>query len=321
MSEISARPKQERQPGRLTRIKHYFCDYTFLHLMLVPGLIYFLVFKYLPMGGLVMAFKNYNGGAGGFAAIFEAEWVGLQHFKNFVSSMYFGRVFFNTLILSLYRILFGFTAPVILALMLNDVRNRYFKKAVQTITYMPYFLSWVVVAGLLKMLLSPDGGAINGFLGFFGAEPVYFLAETSLFRGILVISDIWKNVGYSSIIYLAAISGIDQQLYEAATIDGAGKIRQIVNITLPSISEIIVIMLILSIGRIMDDNFEQIFNLYSPAVYEVGDVFETYIYRNGIQEGKFSYTAAVGLFKSGISLTLILFTNWISKKFGSEGLI
>lgn len=311
----------EPSEGRLNRWKKSFIKYRYLHLMIIPGLLFFIVFKYTPMYGLIIAFKHYVGAAGGFQAILDARWVGFKNFEMFFNSMYFTRLLGNTLIISLYRILFFFPMPILLALLMNEIQHTLFKRVVQTVTYMPYFLSWVVVAGLMSILLSPDNGPVNALRQLMGMEPVYFLAQKKYFRTLLVLSEIWKNIGYGSIVYLAAITNVDPTLYEAARVDGAGKLQQIVHVTLPAISEIIAIMLILTVGRVLDDNFDQIFNLYSPATYEVADVFETYIYRTGITEGKFSYTAAVGLFKSAISLTLILVTNRISKKLGSSGII
>ena len=293
----------------------------YLHLMIIPGLAFFLIFKYTPMYGLIIAFKHYVGAAGGFQAILNAKWVGFKNFEMFFHSIYFERILSNTLIISLYRILFFFPAPIILALLMNEIRSHAAKRIVQTVTYMPYFLSWVVVAGLMGILLSPDNGPVNALRQMIGMEPVYFLAQKRSFRTLLVLSEIWKNIGYGSIVYLAAITNVDPALYEAARVDGAGKTQQILHVTLPAISEIIAIMLILTVGRVLDDNFDQIFNLYSPATYEVADVFETYIYRTGITEGKFSYTAAVGLFKSAISLLLILIANRASKKMGSAGIL
>lgn len=312
---------EKRTGSKMQRFWNGIWRYRVLHLMALPGILYFLIFKYVPMYGLVIAFKHYVGAAGGFAAIMASRWVGLRNFQMFFQSIYFTRILSNTLIISLYRILFYFPMPILLALLMNEIRKTWFKRTVQTITYMPYFLSWVVVAGLMSILLSPDNGPINAVRQMLGMEPVYFLVQKKYFRTILVLSEIWKNVGYGSIVYLAAITNVDPTLYEAARIDGAGKIQQIVHVTLPSISEIIAIMLILTVGRVLDDNFDQIFNLYSPATYEVADVFETYIYRTGITEGKFSYTAAVGLFKSVISLLLIIVTNRVSKRLGSSGII
>ena len=307
-------------PSRGRRLLHNIVHYRYLHLMVLPGLVFFLLFKYVPMYGIIIAFKNYKGAAGGFSAIMSAPWIGLKNFEIFFNSLYCERVFKNTIYLSILRLIFSFPAPILLALMINEIRASWFKRTVQTITYMPYFLSWVVVAGLLNTLLSPDNGAINTIIKLAGGQPVYFLTSKQWFRPILIISEIWKNIGYGSIVYLAAITGIDQEQYEAARVDGANKLQQIVHITLPALSEIIAIMLILQIGKMFDDNFDQIFNLYSPSVYEVSDVFETYVYRNGIQQSKFSYSAAVGLVKSVLALAMIVFSNKASKKLGAQGL-
>ena len=307
-------------PSRGRRFLHNVTHYRYLHLMVLPGLAFFLLFKYVPMYGIIIAFKNYKGAAGGFSAIMSAPWIGLKNFEIFFNSLYCERVFKNTIYLSILRLIFSFPAPILLALMINEIRANWFKRTVQTITYMPYFLSWVVVAGLLNTLLSPDNGAINTMIKMAGGQPVYFLTSKQWFRPILIISEIWKNIGYGSIVYLAAITSIDQEQYEAARVDGANKLQQIVHITLPALSEIIAIMLILQIGKMFDDNFDQIFNLYSPSVYEVSDVFETYVYRNGIQQSKFSYSAAVGLVKSVLALAMIVFSNKASKKLGAQGL-
>ncbi len=302
------------------RFVHALYEHRYLHLMVIPGILFFLVFKYVPMYGIIIAFKNYKGAAGGFEAIMKAPWIGLKHFQIFFKSIYCERVFRNTIFLSFLRLLFSFPAPILLALMINEIRSSWFKRTVQTITYMPYFLSWVVVAGLLNTMLSPDNGAINTVIKMSGGQPIYFLTSKQWFRPILIISEIWKNIGYGSIVYLAAITSIDQEQYEAARVDGANKLQQIVHITLPALSEIIAIMLILQIGKMFDDNFDQIYNLYSPSVYEVADVFETYVYRNGIQQSKFSYSAAVGLVKSVLALAMIVFANRASRKLGAQGL-
>ena len=307
-------------PSRGRRLLHNIVHYRYLHLMVLPGLAFFLLFKYVPMYGIIIAFKNYKGAAGGFSAIMSAPWIGLKNFEIFFNSLYCERVFKNTIYLGILRLIFSFPAPILLALMINEIRATWFKRTVQTVTYMPYFLSWVVVAGLLNTLLSPDNGAINALIKMAGGQPVYFLTSKQWFRPILIISEIWKNIGYGSIVYLAAITGIDQEQYEAARVDGANKLQQIIHITLPALSEIIAIMLILQIGKMFDDNFDQIFNLYSPSVYEVSDVFETYVYRNGIQQSKFSYSAAVGLVKSVLALAMIVFSNKASKKLGAQGL-
>ena len=290
------------------------------YLLIIPVLIYLALFAYKPMYGIIIAFKNYKGAAGGFEAIMKAPWIGLKHFQIFFKSIYCERVFRNTIFLSFLRLLFSFPAPILLALMINEIRSSWFKRTVQTITYMPYFLSWVVVAGLLNTMLSPDNGAINTVIKMSGGQPIYFLTSKQWFRPILIISEIWKNIGYGSIVCLAAITSIDQEQYEAARVDGANKLQQIVHITLPALSEIIAIMLILQIGKMFDDNFDQIYNLYSPSVYEVADVFETYVYRNGIQQSKFSYSAAVGLVKSVLALAMIVFANRASRRLGAQGL-
>ncbi|RAV06647.1 sugar ABC transporter permease [Paenibacillus sp. YN15] len=287
--------------------------------MALPCLLYFLVFKYLPMYGVIIAFKDYEP-TGGFWGILKSEWVGLQNFKMFFTSIYFGRLMKNTLLISFYRLLFGFPAPILLAILINEIKNVFFKKTVQTITYMPHFLSWVVVSGFLTILLSTTGGPVNALLERAGIEPIVFIADKSFFRSLLVLSDIWKGIGWGTIIYLAALTNVNPELYEASMMDGASKFRQVWHISLPGIKEIIAIMLILAVGRILDENFEQIFNLYSPAVYEVADVFETYVYRQGLVEAKFSYSAAVGLFKSVVSLIMVILSNAAAKKLGSDGI-
>ena len=314
----SGRPVSRKT--RWERFKASMWEYRWLNLMVIPGFFFFILFKYVPMYGIIIAFKNYKGAAGGFQAIASAPWIGLKNFEIFFKSLYCARIFKNTIWISLLRLVFSFPAPILLALMINEVRSNVFKRTVQTITYMPYFLSWVVVAALLNTLLSPDNGAINAMIQLRGGSTVYFLTSKSWFRPILIISEIWKNIGYGSIVYLAAITSIDQEQYEAARVDGASKFQQIIHVTLPELSNIIAIMLILQIGKMFDDNFDQIYNLYSPSVYEVADVFETYIYRNGIQQSKFSYSAAIGLVKSVIALAMILFTNWASKKLDTDGL-
>lgn len=301
------------------RIKNFFTRYWMLHLMVLPGLLYFLVFKYAPMYGLSLAFKNYKGAVGGVSAILNAPWAGITNFKVFFTSTQFPRLLKNTLTLSFLRILIVFPAPIILAILLNEVRIKWFKKSIQTITYMPYFLSWVVVAGLIRILFGTEG-PVNALIEKFGGESTYFLTSLRHFRPLLIGSEIWKNIGYSTIVYLAAISGVDTGLYEAAQLDGANKLQQILHVTLPAISEIIAIMLILQMGKILGDNFEQIYTMYSEAVYEVADVFDTYIYRTGVIGSNFSYTSAITLFKSVVSLILILLTNKAAKKLGSDGL-
>lgn len=298
--------------GRIKRQKLYY-------VLILPGLLYFLVFHYGPMYGIIIAFKDIAP-FDGLKGIMTADWVGLKHFRNFIDSYYFGNIMVNTLTISFYRLLFGFPAPIALALLINEVRHTLFKRTVQTVSYLPHFISMVVLAGLATTLLSTDGGFVNGMLQKLGVEPVMFLSDQRFFRSVLVGSGIWKEVGWSSIIYLAAIAGVDQQLYEAARVDGAGKLRQIWHITLPGIRNIVVIMFILAIGHVMDAGFEQIFLLYSPPVYGVADIIDTYVYRKGLVEVQYSFAAAVGLFKSVVAAALVLGTNYVAKKFGQEGI-
>ncbi|MCI8441640.1 MAG: sugar ABC transporter permease [Provencibacterium sp.] len=303
----------------MQKIKTFFCKYRYLHLMMLPCILFFLIFKYVPMYGLIIAFKDYEA-VGGFWGILSAPFVGLQNFKRFFSSIYFGRLLRNTLLISTYRLIFSFPAPVIMAILINEIRSTRFKRTVQTITYMPHFLSWVIVSGLLIVLLSPTSGPAAGLFRLLGKEPVALLSDTRYFRSLLVISEVWKSVGWGTIIYLAAITGIDQEIYEAATVDGASRLQKIFKITLPQMADIISIMLILAVGKILDENFEQVFNMYNPAVYEVADVFETYVYRTGILNAQYSYSAAVGVFKSVVSLVLVLITNKLARLMGNEGI-
>lgn len=304
-------------PWRL-RAWRLLTQYKWLHLLAIVGVLYFIVFKYVPMYGIIMAFTNYSG-TGGITGILTAKWVGLDHFKNFFSSIYFGRLLCNTMLISVYRLIFSFPCAILLAVLINEVQSTRFKRVVQTVSYMPHFLSWVVVAGLMSALLSASG-PVNGILTSLGLNQVYFLSDAHTFRPILIVSDIWKTAGWGSIIYLAAITGIDSEIYEAAAIDGATRWQRVIHITIPSIRETIAIMFILQVGKVLNENFEQIFNLYNPSVYEVADVFETYVYRTGLLNQQYSYSAAVGLFKSVISLTLVIVSNRVAKHLGSEGL-
>lgn len=293
--------------------------YRFLHILVLPGLLFFLVFHYLPMLGLVIAFKDYKG-LGGISGLFNSPWVAFQHFSTLFDSSNFYRLLRNTLIISSLRLIWGFPAPIIFALMLNEIRSNKFKRVVQTTTYLPHFISWVVISGLIMIFLSVNGPVNMLLQKLFGIEPVSFLSNTKLFRSLLVVSDIWKETGWGSILYLAAIASIPQDQYESAYIEGASRFQMMRYITIPSISFVISIMLIMNLGRLINENFEQIFNLYNPTVYEVADVFETYIYRLGIGKGFFSYTTAIGLFKSVVSLILVMTANKASKLLGEEGL-
>ena len=275
-----------------------------LQSMVWPGLIALFIFAYLPMAGLVMVFQDYDIIKGFFAS----PWVGFKHFRDFFTNPQFPVLMKNTLILSFAKILFGFPAPIILALMFNEITQKATKRVFQTITYMPYFLSWVVVGGMLSAMLAVDGGSVNDFLVRFGMikEPINFLSEPKYFRTILVASNIWKSIGYNAIIYIAAIAGINHEMYEAAEVDGASRIRQMISITIPEIAPQIMIMLIMQIGQLLNAGYEDILiltnNCDNTVLLEVGDVIDTYVYRFGIKMHRYSYSAAVGLFKAIISV-------------------
>ena len=316
---ISARAP--RQGNAFTRWLRGFAGYKkhlALTLMFFPVVVYFIIFKYIPMGGIVIAFKNYKISQG----IFGSAWCGLDNFTKAFATPTFARSVKNTLVISGLKLLFGFPAPIILALMLNEVVHPRFKKTIQTITYLPHFLSWVVLAGMFQQLLSPNNGAVNAVLKqVFGMkDSIYFLGSNQYFRGTLIVTDIWKNVGWSSILYLATISGIDPALYEAATVDGASRWQCTRYITIPSLVSTIVVMLILSIGSIMDAGFDQVFNLYNSAVYQTGDIIDTYVYRYGLGDMKYSLATAVGLFKNVIAFVLVVGTNLITRRISGEGI-
>ena len=287
-----------------------------LLIMLIPGLVYYIVFCYMPMYGITISFKDFKILDG----INASPWAGLKYYKMAFSEPEFWRVFKNTLVISGLKLLINFPAPIILALLLNEVRCLRFKKVIQTISYLPHFLSWVVLAGVVSTVLSPSTGPINSILVKLGMQPIYFVADKNWFRPVLVLSSLWKEVGWGSIIYLAALSSVNTELYEAAMLDGANRFKQTIHVTLPSITNVIVIMLIFAVGGIVNDDFDQIFNLYTPAVYSVGDVLGTYVYRVGLEGMQYSYSTAIGLFKNVIAFTLILLTNYLSGKFSDYGL-
>lgn len=289
-------------------------DYD-LYLMLLPALIALVLFHYLPMYGVIGAFKDFKLARG----FFGSEWVGFAHFERLISAREFARVFRNTILINIYRLIFQFPLPIILAILINEVRNLAFKRGVQTITYLPHFMSWVIVGALFVDLLSPTGGLINKVLTPIGLGPIT-LMDKRFFRTIVVSTYAWKETGWSAIIYLAAITGIDPSLYEAAAVDGANKWRQMIHITLPGISSTIVFVILLRISAITATNVEQILMLYNPLVYDTGDVIGTYVYRVGIGQMKFSYTIAVGLFQSGIGFVLLLVANALSRRWAKMGM-
>jgi len=294
-------------------------NHRLYYALIIPGIIYFILFCYMPMYGIIIAFKRLPGLITP-EAMFTAKWVGFKYFEKFIDSYYFWNVVGNTLAISGLRLLFAFPAPILFALLLNEIRNVKFKKTVQTISYMPHFISMVVLCSLVQILCTTDGGPINAIIEAFGGDPIYFLGDNRYFRGVLVASTIWKELGWGAIIYLAAITGVRDDLIEAAMLDGAGRFRQVIHVIIPAIMPTVSIMLILNVGGIMNAGQEQILLLYSEPVYETADIIDTYIYRSGIQSADYSYSTAVGLFKSIINMILLVSTNFIAKKLGSDGI-
>ena len=286
-----------------------------LYLLALPVIAFYIIFHYGPMYGAVIAFKSFTPIKG----IWGSEWVGFKHFIDFFNSYYFWRVLRNTLTISVTHLMFGFPAPIFLALLINELRNKYFSRTIQTITYMPHFISLVVICGMIKDF-TLDTGIVNYALHFFGWHPITMLNEPKLFVPVYVISGIWQEIGWGSIIYLAALMGIDQQLYEAAKIDGAGRFKQTWHITLPGILPVIIVLFILRIGQMLNVGFEKIILLYNPAIYETSDVISSFVYRKGLLEFNWSFSAAVGLFNSVINFTLLISANWLSKRIQGSGL-
>lgn len=286
-----------------------------LYMLVIPVLLFFIIFNYKPMYGAIIAFKDYSPALG----IEKSEWVGFANFTRFFNSIYFQRLFSNTILLSVYNLLFGFPAPIILALLLNEVRHKKFKSLAQTVTYLPHFISLIVVTGMLTDF-SLTTGLFNNIIAFFGGKRVSLLQEPGLYRTIYVASGIWQEIGWGSIIYLAALAGVDSQLYEAAQIDGAGKWKQLIHVTFPSITPTIIIMLILKMGTLMNMGYEKTILLYNPSTYQTADIISSYIYRVGLLEQDWSYSTAIGLINSVINLGLLLITNKMSKRFSDTSL-
>lgn len=282
-----------------------------MYVMLLPAIILALIFCYAPMGGLVMAFQNYKPWLG----ITGSEFVGLDNFKQIFEFKESYQVIINTFIIAVSKMVLGLIFPIIVALLLNEVHNMGVKKGIQTLVYLPHFLSWVTVAGMLRDILGMDG-IVNMFLQkVFGMDPIFFLGNAGMFRQIVVISDLWKGFGFGMIVYLAAISNIDQSLYEAAQIDGAGRWKQTLYVTIPCILPMVIVMATLSLGNVLNAGFDQIFNLYSPLTYSTGDIIDTYVYRQSLVNGQYSFGTAVGLFKSGVSLFLTAVAYKLAYKF------
>lgn len=281
------------------------------HLMLLPSVIMVFIFSYIPLYGLTIAFKKFNPAKGLFG---DNPWCGLDNFRYILSLPDIDRVFLNTVEIAVMKIFFGTLMAIVVALMLNECKRPALKRTVQTVIYFPYFVSWIILGGVMQDILSPSSGIINTVIKALGGSPLYFLGDNSVFKGTLVVSDVWKNFGYNSIVYLAAITSIDPALYEAAMIDGANRWKQTLHVTLPGMSTIIILMVILSLGNVLNAGFDQIYNLYSVQVYESGDVIDTLVYRIGLTQAKFGPSTAVGLFKSVISLVLISGAYYIAWK-------
>jgi ABC-type polysaccharide transport system, permease component len=288
-----------------------------LYIMLIPGVVYYLIFKYGPMFGLIAAFKDYQP----FIGFFRSDWVGFKHFIRFFSDDSFWRLMRNTLSLSLLKLVFYFPAPIIIALLLNEVRIESFKRSVQSIIYVPHFLSWVVVTSITYTLFTTEGGIVNGILESIGIGSINFLSSRAMFRPMIVFQNMWKEAGWGTIIFLAALAGVDVEMYEAARLDGATRIKQIWYITLPAIKSTIITMFILRLGDIMESGFDQVFLMQNAMNRDIADVFDTFVYRTGLVNGQLSYSTAAGLFKSMVGLILVLVADRIAKKVGEEGIL
>jgi putative aldouronate transport system permease protein len=288
----------------------------YLLLMFLPCLLYYVIFKYLPMVGIVISFKDYSL----YKGIWESNWVGLKYYKMFFNSPDFWVLLRNTFLLGIYKLIFGFPAPILLALLLNEVKNVLFKRFVQTVSYLPHFISNVVVAGMVVMFLSPSTGFVNKMIASIGFQPIHFMIQPNLFRFIYVGSEVWQHIGWEAIIYLAALTSIDPALYEAADIDGASRLRKLWNVTLPGISTTIIILFILNVGRVLEIGFEKVFLLYNPATYSTADILSTYVYRTGLVSGNFSYAAAIDMFTGVVCLFFIYTTNALSRRISQTSL-
>ena len=304
---------KENEKSRMYKRREsiYRQGYLELYLMLIIPLLILLVFKYIPMVGIIMAFQDYNI----FEGILKSKFIGVEHFRNIFSNPDFYRVLWNTLFINIYKMCFYIPLPVILAIFIYEIVNARIKKIVQTIVYLPHFLSWVIVGGIFTSLLAVNGGLVNEVIGRLGGAPVRFMYDKRVFREVIVVSAMWKEIGFGTVVYLGAIAGIDTQMYEAAVIDGASKVKQILHITIPSLVSTIMVMLIMSLGNLLNNSFEQIFVMYNPAVYDVADVISTYVYRYGIGEMQYGFSTAVGLFNGVVGLILVLSTNKMCSKF------
>ena len=307
-----SRAEAAYQPGKKSLSQLFTRDRSLI-LMFLPVFIYYVVFCYLPMAGLAMAFEDFKMGSG-FVGVFNSPWVGLKWFEQFFSSVFAWRLIRNTFLLSFYSLLFGFPIPIIFAICITQLRARRFAKVAQVITYLPYFISTVVVVGMMTNFLSPSSGIVNQVIKSFGGKAINFMGMPAWFRKLYVISGSWQSFGFNAIIFVAAIMGIDPSLYEAMRVDGASRWQQIVHLILPMISDTVILLLIMTLGNLLNVGFEKVYLMYSPAVYETGDVIATYVYRQGIENKNFSYASAVGLFYSAVGFLFVIGSNTLSRK-------
>lgn len=317
--ETTISPKQEKRNYKKMRKSELWKRIKknkLIYLMILPGLLYFFIYKYLPMYGLIISFQEYKP----YLGISGSEWVGLEHFKRLFASPDFWMIFKNTLILFGLQIFVYFPIPIILSLMLNEVRHSFFKKGVQTLVYIPHFMSWVVIVSISYVMLTLDGGIVNAIIESLGFEKINFLLNEDWFRPMYILQVIWREAGWGTIIFLAAITAVDPQLYEAARMDGAGRFRQMWHITLPAIRNVIIVLLILKIGDVLELGFEHVYLLLNSSNRNVAEIFDTYVYVAGLQQGQFSYSTAVGFFKGAVGLIMVVFANWLAKKFNEEGI-
>ncbi|GIO28920.1 MULTISPECIES: ABC transporter permease [Paenibacillus] len=313
---LRASPNPKERTGKFRRAAIDIRKDWDLYLALLPGIAFLILFKYTPMYGIVIAFKDFNI----FDGLAASPWVGFHHFEKLFASDSFLQVFRNTLIISVYKIVFLFPLPIIIAILLNELRNMIFKRSIQTLIYLPHFLSWVIVSGLFIDLLSVNGGMVNQWITALGGQPIKFFLDSSVFRSVIVASAGWKETGWSTIVYLAALTSIDPQLYEAAKMDGAGKWKMTLHITLPGLIPIILLMFILRLGSVLEAGTEQVLVMYNPSVYNVADIIGTYVYRIGLGEQDYSFSTAVGLFESVIAFILIVTGNSLSRKYLQRGI-
>ncbi|MBO1004822.1 ABC transporter permease [Pseudogracilibacillus auburnensis] len=309
MAEKTIKTNELSTWGQMKRMK-------LLYFMLLLPMVMLFIFNYLPMYGIIISFKNFSPGLG----IWDSPWNDFEHFKRLFTDFMFLRALKNTVFISFLKIAIAFPAPIFFALLLNEIRNEKFMKVSQSISYLPHFMSWVILAAMIIEVFSPQRGIINYFITMFGGDPVNFLSSKVFFIPVLILTDIWKEIGYGAIIYLASIASIDPELYEAADMDGAGRFKKMFHITIPSIMPMIIILFILRLGGILNAGFDQILNLYNPLVYEVADIIDTYVYRAGLEQHQFDYATAVGLFKNVVGVIFILGANAIIRRKSEHGI-